>query len=135
MSSSILAGDGSIPLDPTLGKALALETTKDTLWEHIQKGGFWVYPILTIAFISLVIGIIKLFELNGIKRIPKDKLIAVLNAIQEGDKDTALKEARSLTGPGGDILKLQLRTSAIAASSSSSPWKKCSCASSRSSSV
>ena len=109
MSGSILAGDGAIPLDPTLGKALALETTKDTLWEHIQKGGFWVYPILTIAFMSLVIGIIKLFELNGIKRIPKTTLVAVLNAIQEGDKEKALKEAHTISGPAGDILEAAVK--------------------------
>lgn len=102
---AILAGGGTLPLDPTLGKALALETTKDSLAEHIGKGGFWIYPILTIAFISLIIGIIKLIELNSIKRIPKDKLVEALNAIQEGDTKRALEVANSLSGAAEAIIE------------------------------
>lgn len=105
MPSAILAGSGTLPLDPTLGKALALETTKDSLFEHIGKGGFWIYPILAIAVISLIIGIIKLIELNSIKRIPKDKLVSVLSAIQEGDQQKALKEASHLPGAAGAIIE------------------------------
>ena len=104
LSSAILAGSGVVLVDPTLGKALALATTKDSLAEHIQKGGFWIYPILTIAFVSLVIGVYKLIELIGIKRIPKDKLIAVMAAIQEGDSDKALDEAKSLNGAAFDLV-------------------------------
>ena len=104
MPQAILAGGGTLPLDPTLGKALALETTKDTLLEHIQKGGFWIYPILTIAVISLIIGIFKLFELSNIKRIPKDKFVTILSSIQEGKHDAALKEARSLNGDGQELV-------------------------------
>jgi biopolymer transport protein ExbB len=105
MPDSILAGEGILPLDPTLGKALALETTKDSFIEHIQKGGFWIYPILAIAFISLIIGIIKLIELKGIKRIPKDKLISVLTAIQDGDHQKALNEANALSGEAKSIIE------------------------------
>lgn len=104
MPEAILAGGGTLPLDPTLGKALALETTKDTLVEHIQKGGFWIYPILSIAIISLFIGIFKLFELSNIKRIPKDKFVTILTSIQEGKHEAALKEARSLNGDGQELV-------------------------------
>jgi len=105
LSAAILAGQGALPLDPTLGKALAMETTKDSFVEHIQKGGFWIYPILSIAFISLIIGIFKLFELNGVKRIPKDTLVAVLTAIQERDQKKALELATALSGPSQAIIE------------------------------
>ena len=104
MPEAILAGGGTLPLDPTLGKALALETTKDSLLEHIQKGGFWIYPILSIAAISLFIGIFKLFELSNIKRIPKDKFVTILTNIQEGKHEAALKEARTLNGDGQELV-------------------------------
>jgi biopolymer transport protein ExbB len=105
MPETILAGSGSLPLDPTLGKALAMETTKDTLAEHIGKGGFWIYPILTIAALSLIIGIIKLIELSGVKRIPKDKLVTILGHIQEGNKDAAMKEAHHLSGAAKEVVE------------------------------
>jgi biopolymer transport protein ExbB len=82
-----------------------METTKETLLEHIQKGGFWIYPILSIAFISLIIAIIKFIELNGIKTIPKDKLIAVITAIQAGDQAKALAEVKTMSGVAHDLLE------------------------------
>ncbi len=109
LSDAIKAGAGRLPLDPTLGKALALETTKDSLLEHIRKGGFWIYPILTIAIVSLIIGLFKLFELNGIKRIPKDTFVSILTALQEGDREKALKEAHKLSGTGEDLVTTAIR--------------------------
>ena len=100
----IISGSGTLPLDPTLGKALALETTKDSFIEHIQKGGFWIYPILSIAFISLIIGIIKLIELNGIQRIPKAQLVSILSAIEDGQQQKAVAEAKKLSGAGSEIV-------------------------------
>ncbi|MEM8866933.1 MAG: MotA/TolQ/ExbB proton channel family protein [Verrucomicrobiota bacterium] len=104
IAGAILAGSGNIPVDPTQGKALAMETTKETLLEHIQKGGFWIYPILSIAFISLIIAVLKYIELSGIKRLPKAKLVAVLEAIQEGDQEKALHEVNSLSGAAKDLM-------------------------------
>jgi len=109
MAEAILASGGEIPLDPTLGKALALATTQDTLAEHIKKGGFWIYPILTIAFVSLIIGIIKLIELSGIKRIPKDNLVSILAAVQEGNREKALQEANNLSGAARDLMTAGLK--------------------------
>lgn len=105
MSDSILAGSGEIPLDATLGKALAMETTKESLLEHIQKGGFWIYPILGIAFISLIIALIKFIELNSIKTIPKDKLVSVISALQAHDKAKAHAEIKGLSGAAHDLLE------------------------------
>ncbi|WP_269525182.1 MotA/TolQ/ExbB proton channel family protein [Coraliomargarita parva] len=105
LSEAVLAGSGPVPLDPTLGKALAMETTKESLVEHIQKGGFWIYPIIAIAIISLIIAVIKLFELQAISRVPKDKLVTILTAIQEGNKEQALSETRGLSGAAKDLLE------------------------------
>ena len=106
---SIISGSGTLPLDPTLGKALALETTKDSFVEHIQKGGFWIYPILSIAFVSMVIGVIKLIELNGIQRIPKAQLVSILSAIEDGQEQKALAEANKLSGAGSEIVKAGIK--------------------------
>ncbi len=109
ISDAVLAGGGLLPLDPTLGKALALETTKDSFLEHIQKGGFWIYPILIIAFFSLIIAIIKLFELNGVKRVPKAQLITILNQIEEGNTQMALAEANKLPAEASEIFKAGIK--------------------------
>ncbi|MGF1531912.1 MAG: MotA/TolQ/ExbB proton channel family protein [Puniceicoccaceae bacterium] len=109
MVNAIAEGKGTIPLDPTLGKALALATTRDSLVEHIQKGGFWIFPILGIAAVSLLIAIFKFFELRSVKRIPKQKMIAILAAVEDQDLDKAREEARSLKGAAHDIVEAALK--------------------------
>jgi len=97
IGATLAEGEGPLPLDPTLGKALAMESAQETLLEHIQKGGFWIYPILAIAFVSLVVAIIKLFELTSIKGIPEARMTAILGALQNGDPQKARVESRSLS--------------------------------------
>ena len=52
----------------------------------------------------MVIGIIKLFELNGIQRIPKAQLVSILSAIEDGQQQKALAEANKLSGAGSEIV-------------------------------
>lgn len=109
MGAAITAGKGEIPLDPTQGKALALATTKDSLLEHIQKGGFWIYPILGIAVIALIIAIFKLLELVKIDTVPKQVLIDVLGDLQAGNNDAALQKANAQKGDGKELLLAAVR--------------------------
>ncbi|MEO0509748.1 MAG: MotA/TolQ/ExbB proton channel family protein [Verrucomicrobiota bacterium] len=109
MSSGVLAGGGTLPLDPTLGKALALETTKESLIEHIQKGGYWVYPIIAVAVISLLIALIKLIELFGIKQIPKTVLIKVISEVQSGETAKALELCKKLPTHSKELLEAGIK--------------------------
>ncbi len=109
MADTISNSSGPIPLDATLGKALAMETTKESISEHIQKGGLWIYPILGIAFLSLIIAFIKFFELLAMKTIPKGKLVDTITAIQAGDEKRALEVSHSLGGTAGDIIEIGIK--------------------------
>jgi biopolymer transport protein ExbB len=57
----------SLPMDPSLGKALVIEGSEPTLIEEMQKGGIWIYPILFFALSSVLIA---LFKAAQILRIP-----------------------------------------------------------------
>jgi biopolymer transport protein ExbB len=52
-----------LPLDPTLGKALIIETGEPTLVEELKKGGIWIYPIIAFAAISVLIAFFKAFQI------------------------------------------------------------------------
>lgn len=95
---------GLLPLDPTLGKAIAIASTDETIAEHILKGGVWVFPILGFAFVSFVISIYKLYELTAIKGLPDAGITTVVKLLRSGKKKEAIHEARSLPGPSGEML-------------------------------
>ena len=52
----------SLPMDPSLGKALVIEGSEPTLLEEMQKGGIWIYPILFFALASVLIALFKAFQ-------------------------------------------------------------------------
>lgn len=98
------SSSGMLPLDPTLGKAIAIASTEESLAEHILKGGVWVFPILGFAFVSLIISIYKLFELTTVKGLPAGSMTKVIKLYRSGEKDKALHEARALPGPSGELV-------------------------------
>lgn len=105
------SGEGSLPLDATLGNAMAIEATKESLMDHIGKGGIWIYPILGFAFVSLVVAVFKAFEIMTLPK-PKEGLIAeVLAKLSDGDREGALKTANSAPGPMGKMIQQGVRYS------------------------
>lgn len=56
-------GKGTLPFDPTLTRAIAKNTQKESITEHINKGGLWALPILLFGFIAVIIAIAKSIQL------------------------------------------------------------------------
>jgi biopolymer transport protein ExbB len=98
-------GEGLLPFDGSLGNARKIETTRETLWEHIQKGGAVIYPILAMAALILSFSIIKWFRLALI-RIPDERstraLLAATSKGTESEVDTLLA---ALSGPAARMLR------------------------------
>ncbi|MBX3747651.1 MAG: MotA/TolQ/ExbB proton channel family protein [Verrucomicrobiae bacterium] len=100
----IAAGDGPLPVDPTLGKAKAIVTSKESLGEHIQKGGLWMFPILGFGAAAVVMALFKLWELSSVKRLPKTVLREVLALLGQGKASEAAKTLRTHTSPASRML-------------------------------
>ncbi len=98
------AGSGRLPLDPTLGKAIAMASTEESLVEHILKGGVWIYPILFAAGLSLGIAFFKFFELFWIRTVPPSGIRELVDLVREGKQKEALAEARELPEPASGML-------------------------------
>lgn len=103
---------GILPLDPTLGKAIAIASTEETAAEHILKGGVWVFPILGFALVSLIVSLFKLFELSSIKGLPDGAISKVVKLIRSGDVEAAKHEANQLPGPSGELVKVGVENAA-----------------------
>ncbi|MFP4166282.1 MAG: MotA/TolQ/ExbB proton channel family protein [Opitutales bacterium] len=97
-------GIGVLPIDPTLGDSLEVEKTRDTLQEHMAKGGIWIYPILFFALVATVVAVVKLFQVFSVRH-PKPMVIhEIVRALREGDGKEARALAAAQPQPARDML-------------------------------
>ncbi|HMN95819.1 MAG TPA: MotA/TolQ/ExbB proton channel family protein [Phycisphaerales bacterium] len=100
----IATGSGLFPLDPTLGNAHKIESTRETLWEHMQKGGPVMYPIYVLAGASLLVALWKFLRLLFVRAPSKRALRELLASIAADDREAAARWARRVGGPTGRML-------------------------------
>jgi len=105
IASTLQSGSGGLPLDPTLGKAIAIASTEETLFEHIMKGGVWIYPILFAAALSLAIALFKFFEIFGIKQVPPARIRELVDHLKAGRRNEAMESARSFRGHASTLIQ------------------------------
>jgi biopolymer transport protein ExbB len=60
---------GQLSFDPTLGNALQLRQSQDTLLVHLQKGGVWAIPIVFFGLLSFVIALLKSWQLLKLPKV------------------------------------------------------------------
>lgn len=109
IAATVENGSGRLPLDPTLGKALAIRSTEEGLIAHITKGGIWIYPILFAAALSLAIACFKFLEIGGIRKVANKNIRTIAGQVRAGQKKEALEAARSLPQPGAGLVETGIR--------------------------
>lgn len=105
--TAVLNGqEASIAIDVTGGKARAIDEIQSSgFGDLLKKGGVWLIPILGIALLSAVCGLIKLNQLRKIKT-PRDGWVAeILAALRDGKQEEAEQIAGSVQHPAGNLLK------------------------------
>jgi biopolymer transport protein ExbB len=100
----IETGEGTIPADATLGKALKIAESNDTLLEQIEKGGSVGYVIIGLGFVCLIFGVIKIVEIVSFKTPRPEDVQEVLGHIEKGDLAKARSTAANMSGAGGELL-------------------------------
>lgn len=105
-SKLVSNSSGLFPFDPTLGNAHKIEETKETLLDHIKKGGIVMIPIFTMAGAALLVAIYKLICMTlTIKKLSQKKLRTLLNAVAEHDEESIHLAVKKIHGPIGKMLK------------------------------
>ena len=97
-------GEGSIPVDVTLGKALKIEEGNDTLFEHLAKGGSVGIVIISLGIVCLIIGGFKVYEITNFKTPSRKNVQNVIQSIESGNEEKALSQAKTIEGAAGDLL-------------------------------
>jgi biopolymer transport protein ExbB len=98
---------GVATFDPTLSRALLLAEDNETLWQHLQRGGMWVIPIVLFALFASVTAAAKAVWLY---RLPAP-VPALAERVQSarGRGDEALRAITlQVSGPQAELLRVAL---------------------------
>ncbi len=107
-ATRFFAGEpATIIADASGGKALRLQETTGTVWEHIGKGGMVAYLILVVGVVAFVMILQKVRDLA---RMGVDRAVEpVLEHIARGSIAEAEAAAKSLRGATRDLVFVGLR--------------------------
>ena len=97
-------GGGLLPIDPSLGDAVALAETDETVKEHLEKGGIWVYPIVGFAVIATLVAIFKFIQIFMIRQPQPMAVHEIVRLLREGNKEAARSLAWSQPKPASEML-------------------------------
>ena len=98
------SGTGLLPMDPTLGDAMALAETRESWQEHLKKGGIWVVPIVGFAILAIVVAAFKSVQVFTI-RAPRPLVVhEIVKHLRSGDQQAAMALASSQPSPTAQML-------------------------------
>ena len=100
----IAGGQASLSIDVTGGKALALASLEADPLDIFRKGGFWIWPILGIALVSALSGIVKLIQIVRIRTPQSDWVARILTSLRDGQPDAAAATAGKAMHPVGGVV-------------------------------
>lgn len=98
-------GSGRVPFDPSLGNAQKIEETRESLVEHIQKGGPVMVPILLMALAAMIVAGLKWIQISRIPNPPQSKVRTLLTTLERRDWGAAAAQAQALRGPTGEMIQ------------------------------
>lgn len=68
-------------LDPTGGKALSLQQTTGTYWEHVKRGGIMAFVIVAVGIFATFLALHKLWEVRTLEVDPPERVNAALASL------------------------------------------------------
>lgn len=105
IASFVSTGKGMIPVDPTLGRALAIRSIEESPIDQFKKGGLWMWPIGTFGLIAMIAALFKFAQLLSIKNVTEADVTTVLNLLGEDKDEEAKAYVNTLPKFGGEMMK------------------------------
>jgi biopolymer transport protein ExbB len=89
-SAALFSGQmGSLPADSSGGKALRLQQTGGTIWEHVEKGGKVAFAIVFVGIVALLLILHKFWDVASMRVDTSSRVPAFLRAVASGSRSEA----------------------------------------------
>lgn len=89
----------AVPVDVTDGDALRVQEASPGLLEHLQQGGYTMIPLAAVALAALLLALWKTLDLSRMRVRADPRIHAVIEALREGDVQTARARAEHIRRP------------------------------------
>ncbi|MBN2452324.1 MAG: MotA/TolQ/ExbB proton channel family protein [Lentisphaeria bacterium] len=93
-------GRGTVPVDVTMGSGVRLHQTRDTLAQHLRKGGIIMVPLLALGSVCALIVLVKLVSVTTLATgRAQAQVMEIVADLRAGDAAAAEAKARRLRRP------------------------------------
>ena len=99
---------GTIFADASAGKALRLQETKGTIWQHINKGGLVSYAILCVGLFALILILLKVRDLWRMAVDKPETVHRCLAGLTKGNRLAAQESVRKLKATTRELFEAGL---------------------------
>jgi biopolymer transport protein ExbB len=106
IQSLYATGAGQITFDPTLSQTALLAAERETLLEHLEKGGIWVIPILAFALFATIVAVGKAVSLARLPALAPALAERLEQALTDG---TAEPLVQQLEGSQAALVEIALK--------------------------
>lgn len=105
ITRAVSTGDGAVPFDPTLGKALKVEAAKESLGDVVAKGGIVGHAILALGAVAIGLTLFKLWEISKFPVPSRRRINEIIDDLVNDEHESAKRRAAGLQGQAGDLVK------------------------------
>ena len=99
-------GQGELPLDSSMGKALEVQAAEESLGETIEAGGIVGHAILLLGAVALALTLFKVWEITRFPVPTRRQINEILDDLL-GDRIQAAKQkAGAIPGMAGDMVRV-----------------------------
>lgn len=100
----ILGKESFAKIDITGGRILALKSAQENGKGTLRKAGFWILPILLLALISGIIGVMKIIEFSRIKTPSPGWINELLSAVKKENTEEAMQVSQTPKHPASQLM-------------------------------
>ncbi len=104
ISSFVNSGTGDLPIDGSMGKAIVVQLSEESLMDTVRKGGVVGYAILILGIVAMLLALFKFIEIQ-LFRVPSLRRINdILDDLLDGKQDAAKRRAEEIPGLSGKLV-------------------------------
>ncbi len=105
IANTVASGQGELPFDGSMGKALEVQAAQETMGETIEKGGIVGHCILALGAVALALTIFKFIEITRFAVPTRQQINDILDDLLAHNHKAAKAKADALPGMAGDLVR------------------------------